>query len=191
MPPARWQISTASTSRMDVPASRAACPIIRAKTANPMGKRARIIRSVAVDSIVAGQRSFRCWSNPRAIPSRKAAPIPCQKVGSLTQAVKPSIQSWAVALAIASRSTGVRSSRNCCRSSVALRVIRSVAVDSIVADRGVTARWCSLPRSDHCSGPGRTHTPQRGSSRGPRRGPCRWSHSPRERRGRSRRSGSS
>ena len=115
---------------------RAALPISRQRAQNPMGNRTRVIRSVAVDSIVAGQRSFRCWSNPRAIPPRKAAPIPCQKVGSLTQSVKPSIQSWAVALAIASRSTGVRSSRNCCRSSVALRVIRSVAVDSIVAGRG-------------------------------------------------------
>ena len=62
--------------------------------------------------------------------------MPCQKVGSLTQAPRASVQSWAVALAIASRSVGVRSSRNCCRSAAELRVIGSVAVESIVADRG-------------------------------------------------------
>jgi hypothetical protein len=61
--------------------------------------------------------------------------MPCQKVGSLTQAPRASIQSWAVALAIASRSAGVRSSRNCCRSSVRLRVMGCLAVESIVAGR--------------------------------------------------------
>jgi len=71
-------------------------------------------------------RRHRCLSRPRAIPFRKAAPMPAQKVGSLMQAPMASIQSWALAAPIASRCSGVSSSRNCCRSSVELRVMVSL-----------------------------------------------------------------
>ena len=51
--PLRWQISACSASRAAPMVDRVALPISRQRAQNPMGNRARVIRSVAVDSIVA------------------------------------------------------------------------------------------------------------------------------------------
>ena len=55
--PLRWQISACSASRVAPMVDRAALPISRQRAQNPMGNRTRVIRSVAVDSIVAGRGS--------------------------------------------------------------------------------------------------------------------------------------